>query len=139
MNSTNSSCGDCQVSPLKAFFTQLLNQASMHDTTLALVQDNPSTTSPIHRWRKSGNNRKRRHCICIGSKSGSDYLPARESFQKMPLLEPGERWESEPMDSSSDHSNSSGRMRLQCCEKPRLPSRRKSPIFDETQLEQVCQ
>ena len=133
------------VSALDDFISRLL----INQTSVELIQDNPINTNVPSRIRGASTatrTKTRRFCIVE-----HDTATARQSFSgtsssstsslhpldnRMFLLEDGLRWESEPMDSSSDHSNGSARMRLPC-DKPRLPKRRQSPILDEAEIDQI--
>ena len=150
MKHARTSCNHCEQhqeqetnSPLHAYFSSLMSQRSIAETTL--IQDNPST-SMSRRDRRStmSKTRKVRRCECNRSSmdrsaSSSDVAINDELFL---LEDSADRWRSEPMESSSEHSaDASGRGRDRVrlsVDKPKLPKRRSSPgILDQTNLQSI--
>jgi hypothetical protein len=118
-------------SPLAAFFTQLLEQTLVSEATI--VQDNacaPGCSEPRKTHaskalrRQRANSRTLSQCSALLSSSAFDD-------DSTELLAEDLRWGARPSMDTSDHSNDSARS----ANKPRLPKRRHSPIFERPLLE----
>ncbi|CAB9526187.1 hypothetical protein SEMRO_1791_G297790.1 [Seminavis robusta] len=117
-------------SPLEMYLKSIISPEA---TGITLVQDNPLISSSRRRRR---NNKKmksrRRRCAFSSQALASPYMDTTD------LLDDGQRWEAEPLDSSSEHSTDStlgsSRTRMSASSsKPKLPKRRHSPIFNDTE------
>lgn len=147
------SCTRCQQqeaqeanSPLHAYFSALLGNRSIEETTL--VQDNSAGVSRQHdRFEIMS---RRGECSCYISSASAQRFLSSSATNDSTLALGENRWGSEILDSSSDHSgmdasgvgsSSSGnnRMRLSLDKPKRPPRRRSSPtiLLDEADQEKL--